>query len=1207
MSLPDYSEDNSVDFEMKRARPRVEDFTVGWISALPVEITAASAMLDEVYEDNNDNSHYTLGRIGRHNIVIICLPTGQSDTSSATAAAVEMQRAFPALKYRLIVGIGHGVPTSETDIRLGDVVISQPQGSYSGVVRYDFDKTHSGGQQIRTGFLNAPPAILLTAVTTLRSNISSGKSSIPTYLLSLTHLPEFDKQKAGTDYLFRSSYYHVGGRTCDDCRKDMLVTRSPRETEEPAIHYGTIASGSQRIKDALTRDKLSAELKGVLCLELDSAGLMTSWSCLVIRGICDYADSHKNKKWEPFAAAAAAACAKEILSYVPAVPNSENLDPENANIRNVFPPQERTTSVADRRRIYLKSLEFDQIHTRHATIKSAHVMTCQWLLNNRQYQDWLDANKVSEHHGFLWIRGNPGSGKSTIIKFACANTKTKLTDSTVISFFFNTRGEELEKSAFGLYRSLLFQLLERLPDLQEVFDLLQPTASDSSNFYKWDREIIKDLFQQAISKLGSRCLICFIDAINECEEDQIRDVVSFFQHLGQLAISSHIYFRVCFSSRHYPVFTIESGIKLVLEYQRGHQQDITNYLDSELRIGPSRLAEQVKSQILEKASGMFLWVILTVHIINREYEYGRLRPLMKWLDEVPRGLDALFRDILTRDGQNIEELILCMQWILFAKRPLTCEELYYAILAGLEPKALDAWDSQVLSKEVMEMYILTCSKGLAELTKSKPQVVQFIHESVADYLLKGNALGQLRPNLGTNVIELSHERLKSCCRIYMEIDTWKHLQWMTPMPNASSQNAAILRRQASEKFPFLEYAVHHVLHHADASESFGVPQGDFLKGFPLQKWITLDNLLQRYQIRRHTVFASQLYIFAEKNLPNLIRIALKQVPHMDIAGERYGYPLLAAAALGNKEAVDAFLQPVCDAGPNADILDNQLHRPTFSEHQEVVHNLLNHGYRFNPKRQTLLSQAVELNDLALVKTLLATRKVDMTCRSKSNQIILSWAASNGHEEVVKLLLKRGNDLELKRHSACSDLDTLTGGHAEELNRDFCIESFGMCEEPSGFKTTFLTNPPSPATRKFTDSGYASSKYETSKEVSVEAKFVQQTADVHATSAMDQSNAAYIVENLDAVEVDEVRSMYSDISSVPDAKNEKLVVELAEELSKAIRPYQPNEQAMHRIFQILPDLLKAFALNVGGSTASQMHRDVMVFIHKYRRYVCLIFI
>jgi nucleoside phosphorylase len=97
------------------------------------------------------------------------------------------------------------------------------------------------------------------------------------------------------------------------------VDREPRPSAVPAIHYGLIASGDQVMRHGTTRDRLRRELN-VLCFEMEAAGLMDSFPCLIIRGICDYADSHKNKHWQPYAAATAAAYAKELLCLIPGNP-----------------------------------------------------------------------------------------------------------------------------------------------------------------------------------------------------------------------------------------------------------------------------------------------------------------------------------------------------------------------------------------------------------------------------------------------------------------------------------------------------------------------------------------------------------------------------------------------------------------------------------------------------------------------------------------------------------------------------------------------------------------------------------------------------------------------------------------------------------------------------------------------------------------------
>ena len=1011
---------------LKRPRPRAEDFTVAWISALPVELTAAAAMLDDEYEDSDDTVQYKLGRIGRHNVVIVCLPAGQIGTVSATAVAVELRYKFPAVKIGLMVGIGGGVPSLEADIRLGDVVISQPQGPHGGVVQYDFGKTGLDGFHTRTGSLNAPPPVLLTAVSRLRSNRIAGRSDVPVYLSPLADCREFHRRGAGPDILFRASYSHAGGSNCDQCDKDMIVRRPLRDSEGSVIHYGTIASGNQVMKDGLSRDRLSSELGGVLCFEMEAAGLMNSLPSLVIRGICDYADSHKNKKWQHFAAAAAAACAKEILSFVPAAPHSigtgfelirdtarDHMDMGRSSIlvtpNRVSETTANTTMkpalTEDQRRSLLDSLRFDQIDARHATIKPAHAKTCKWLLSRSEYQDWLDPKKLSNHHGFLWIKGKPGTGKSTIMKFAFANAKKTMMDTTIISFFFNARGEELEKSTLGMYRSLLLQLLDKLPHLQSVFDLLGSTASSNIGSHRWDVESTKRLFMGAIEKFGQGCLTCFIDALDECEEDHVREMVAFFRDLGGLALSTEFQFRVCFSSRHYPYITIENSIELVLEGQEGHQQDIANYLHSELRAGRSKLVEQIKTEILERSSSIFLWVVLVVPILQKEYDHGRVSALRKRLDEIPDGLDDLFKDILTRDGQNIDELILCLQWILYAKRPLKREELYFAILAGVEQEALTAWSSDEITKEDMERRILSSSKGLAEMTRSKNQAVQFIHESVRDFLLKGNGLRGLRPDLSANLSGVSHEWLKKCCQNYLRIDTSKYLPLATPLPSASSEEAVKLRQLASEKFPFLEYAVQNVLYHADAADGYGISQDAFLENFPLTDWVTLDNLFQKFEIRRYTSKANQLYILAEKSLPNLIWIVLKGVQCMDIRGERYGYPSHAALAHANEKAVRALLMLMTNTRSDCAIPDNDPFCSTDGEYEEVIRYLLKNGRDISSRKdRTLLSHAAELGDLALVKVLLATRKIDINSRTKDCRTPLSHAAASGHEAVVKLLL-----------------------------------------------------------------------------------------------------------------------------------------------------------------------------------------------------------
>jgi nucleoside phosphorylase len=299
------------------------DYQIGIVCALSVEKAAVEEMLDAIHPRlriTGDKNEYTFGRVGVHNVVVSCLPAGVMGISPAAVVAKDMQRSFP-IKFGLMVGVGGGVWSKTVDIHLGDIVVGLPEGQYSGVVQWDSGKTGEGGEFHRTGSLNKPPRILLNAVQTLKMKHWKEESKVQKYLSEMCMkkpwLSEtFGYQGAEHDKLFEAKYEHKGDGMCDQCDSNRIVERRPaRISIAPKIHYGTIASGGQVIKHGVTRDKI-AESLGAICFEMEAAGLMDDFPCLVIRGICDYADSHKNKRWQPYAAATAAAFAKELLGVV---------------------------------------------------------------------------------------------------------------------------------------------------------------------------------------------------------------------------------------------------------------------------------------------------------------------------------------------------------------------------------------------------------------------------------------------------------------------------------------------------------------------------------------------------------------------------------------------------------------------------------------------------------------------------------------------------------------------------------------------------------------------------------------------------------------------------------------------------------------------------------------------------------------------------
>ncbi|KAF3921764.1 hypothetical protein AA313_de0200898 [Arthrobotrys entomopaga] len=319
---------------MSKKRLTREEYTVGWICPLLVEKVAAIAMLDEEHESlesqpSADHNVYYLGSIHCHNVVIAGLH--KAGNSSAATAVAQMMITFPNLKFGLLVGIGGGVPvkTDNGRIRLGHVVVSKPTGEHSGAVQYDHGKAETGRFK-RTGILAPPPRVLLNAALDLEARRSMMRvdpvwENIKRIDTSIHDLQKYKYPGPEQDHLYKPSYIHpllgiaCGEGGCDPAQQ----IRDPsfdldEEMREPwvVVHMGPIASGERAMRDAKMRDELAKEY-GFLCFEMEAAGALTDFPCMVIRGISNYSDSHANDVWDGYAAAAAAAYARQLFFSIP--------------------------------------------------------------------------------------------------------------------------------------------------------------------------------------------------------------------------------------------------------------------------------------------------------------------------------------------------------------------------------------------------------------------------------------------------------------------------------------------------------------------------------------------------------------------------------------------------------------------------------------------------------------------------------------------------------------------------------------------------------------------------------------------------------------------------------------------------------------------------------------------------------------------------
>ncbi|KAF4486038.1 Nephrocystin-3 [Colletotrichum fructicola Nara gc5] len=311
--------------KMTQERSR-DDYKVAWICPLEVEQIAAMEMLDEEHpaipKSSADHNVYSLGSINGHNIVIAGLH--QPGNCPAATVVAQMRMTFPSLRFGLLVGIGGGVPV-QTDngmIRLGHVIVSKPAGGHSGALQYDHGKARDG-QFKRTGALMPPPAVLLNAAQALavqraRLRVDPVQQNVRRIDITSRGLRRFQYPGEQNDYLFPPHYKHQHQGACNT--KCDLSKRIPRTSDDGdmfvVVHRGNIASGELVVKDALRRDKL-AQHDELLCFEMEAAGAIADFPCLVVRGISDYCDSHKNDMWHGYAAAVAAAYARQLFFHLP--------------------------------------------------------------------------------------------------------------------------------------------------------------------------------------------------------------------------------------------------------------------------------------------------------------------------------------------------------------------------------------------------------------------------------------------------------------------------------------------------------------------------------------------------------------------------------------------------------------------------------------------------------------------------------------------------------------------------------------------------------------------------------------------------------------------------------------------------------------------------------------------------------------------------
>ncbi|KAK1254223.1 hypothetical protein MKX08_008218 [Trichoderma sp. CBMAI-0020] len=999
------------------------NYTVGWICALSTEQIAAAAFLDEQHapledQPSHDSNNYILGSMGKHNVAIAVLPL-EYGTASASNVATNLLRTFPNIRIGLLVGIGGGAPSDRHDIRLGDVVVSAPSAGNGGVFQYDFGKTIQGEAFQHTRFLNQSPAVLRSAVASLQTKYMLDghqlKENIESVLATRKRLKKlFGRPKTASDMLFRPQVVHDEGGCTAVCARDEsnLVLRCERTEDEddPAVHYGLIASANRVMKDALIRDKLSAE-RDVLCFEMEAAGLMNNFPCLVIRGICDYSDSHKSKEWQGFAAMTAAAYAKDLLGIVlPSKVEAEQrlsevltqVSDTVANIEtNVKDIRSRMSSEEDLKILnWLADSNYSSQHNDYLSRRQQG--TGQWLLDSKEYQDWLSMDKQT-----LFCPGIPGAGKTILTAIVVENLHTRFNNDPTVGIaynYYNFKSQD-QQTANKLMASLLRQLCFSQSSLPEAVKSLY-----DRHYYRKTQPSLDEIASalQSVVKTFSQVFIA-IDALDEC---RIKERPLFLFELFK--IQTEIKANIFATSR--PILEIKNVFQGCISLDVvASRDDIYKYLDGHMSTLPKfvhdniNLKEQIKSDITKVAQGMFLLAQLYLGTLEDRVTPKEMKQSLKRFqqrsqdqmeDQKLEVLRAIYDDTMKRIKEQkpgfCHLATSALSWLCHAKRQLKKSELQHALAVHMEldsgsvPQEFD--DDSVPEVDL----IVSSCQGLVTIDEES-DIIRLVHYTTQEYFDRMRQ--EWFPEAETTITNV--------CTLYITITDFVYTQ---------HRGFGRSVEKELQLDPFFGYACANWGNHARGANSSSRIIHNFLANE--QKVKTAAQVMSEVQYYeagdsrvQHATIITALDLTAYFGAVELIK-KLPSILNTSLGAAELGHAIFGA--LCNEQG--AALRLLIDMG--ADITVTELFK------------------------EGLLSLAAFHGDLDAVRLLLDLG-ADPNERNEWLEGPVEKAAGQGHRAVVRLLLERGGSFGNQEDGDRTVVDYAVETDDKAMIRDF----FEMATEP----------------------------------------------------------------------------------------------------------------------------------------------------------------
>ncbi|KAM5471326.1 hypothetical protein MauCBS54593_003666 [Microsporum audouinii] len=646
----------------------------------------------------------------------------------------------------------------------------------------------------------------------------------------------------------------------------------------------------------------------------------------------------------------------------------------------------------------------------------------------------------------LRVKGKLGTGKSTSIKVAVSKLWNEKSSSSGIklAFFFNNNGNALEKSQLGLFRSFLFQLFQQS---KRAFQRFMPIFRRKVNFFDrrwtWSEEELKKFFLSVMTELPLFSAFIFIDALHECEE--ARDVITFFESLRISALENKIPVKLCYSSRHYPPIKVGDYVELRIDAH--NNDDIENYIEKKLEpLFKRRHIDKLRSYIVEKAKGVFLWVVLVVGQIIKANDNGAsLGKMQEIVETVPDKLESLYREALKSANTKCpSETLLILQWMLSATRPITLLELRYALAfqTGEYKSQAEAEDSLsfIQSDQQMDLLHRAHTGGLMEtktqilvsteyarqiFNTDKQTTIHFVHDSVKGFLLKHGGLQLFDSSPTDKLLHQGHERLAEACINYLDTTELRHAAESHAEPDVLGLTKSVeLFQRLCHLHPFLLYSLNSVFEHIKAAES----RHDDENAPPSYLYHRMEEIffIWRYfsdlesKCRFHEVHGTMTtlaHLAAEHGLIYWIRCYLSSGGDVDLEGGRFGALLPAAAGMGHEEVVSLLLDHGADVRHSTGRLGSALSAAASEGHVAIAKTLIQRGSDVNyicGEHGCALQAAVCSPKVssALVHVLLDAG-ADIHMQEGKFGTVLQAAAYRGDEEIVRILLARGADANIE--------------------------------------------------------------------------------------------------------------------------------------------------------------------------------------------------